>query len=286
MANEIERGALYVVATPIGNLSDLSPRAVKVLSSVSFIAAEDTRVTGKLLSLFGIKTPMLSYYEHNKRERGEQIVARLKNGESAALVTDAGTPAISDPGEDLVRLCAREGIRTLSIPGPCAAVCALSVSGLFTGRFTFEGFLTGSKSERQEHLRRVSREERTMIFYEAPHKLKKTLEDMLAAWGDRYLAIAREITKINESVSRGMLSEAVAHYKKTVPKGEFVLVIEGYSPARQAEDAFWAEMTVAEHVAFYRKQGREKMDAIKAAAKDRELPKSEVYREIIKTIDI
>ncbi len=279
MANEIERGALYVVSTPIGNLGDLSPRAVKVLSSVSFIAAEDTRVTGKLLSLFDIRNSLVSYYEHNKRERGEEIIGRLKNGESAAIVTDAGTPAVSDPGEDLVKLCAQNGIKVFSVPGPCAAVAALSVSGLFTGRFTFEGFLTGSKSERQRHLMQVSEERRTMIFYEAPHKLKNTLKDMLAVWGDRTLAIVHEITKINESVMRCTLSHAAAYYKDIVPKGEFVLIIEGYTPVQ--ERAFWADMTVKEHVDHYIKEGKEKMDAIKAASKDRDKAKSEIYKQYI-----
>ncbi|MBQ2248752.1 MAG: 16S rRNA (cytidine(1402)-2'-O)-methyltransferase, partial [Clostridia bacterium] len=204
--NRVERGTLYLVATPIGNLADLSERAVKVLSEVDFIAAEDTRNSGKLLSALGLQKPMVSYFEHNKRERGEQIAKRLLAGESCALVTDAGTPAISDPGEDMVALCAEQGIPVTSIPGPVASITALTLSGLPTGRFCFEGFLSVNKAERREHLASLKSEKRTMLFHEAPHKLRATLKDLAAAFGeDRRISLCRELTKINEEVIRTTL---------------------------------------------------------------------------------
>ena len=227
MANEIEKGALYVVATPIGNLSDLSERAVKVLSEVDFIAAEDTRVTGKLLLHIGKKQPMISYHEHNKHEKGEYIVSRLKSGESCALVSDAGTPAISDPGEALVVLCAENNIPVYAIPGPCAAVCALAISALPTRRFFFEGFLSTSKKERRERLEAVRAMSETIIFYEAPHKLVDTLSDLLDVLGDRRISLVKELTKLNEKVHRTTLKEALEFYTADAPRGEFVLVVEG-----------------------------------------------------------
>ena len=228
--NRIEKGTLYLVGTPIGNLSDMSERAVKVLSEVDFIAAEDTRNSLRLLTHLGIKKPMLSYFEHNKQERGEQIVERLKSGESGALITDAGMPAISDPGEDLVRLCAECDITVTTVPGPCAAVTALTLSALPTGRFTFEGFLSANKSERRAALADLSGEKRTMIFHEAPHKLKATLSDMEASFGaSRKISLCRELTKLNEQVLRMTLSEAVEYYSQNEPRGEFVLVVEGAS---------------------------------------------------------
>ncbi|MEG2174129.1 MAG: 16S rRNA (cytidine(1402)-2'-O)-methyltransferase [Oscillospiraceae bacterium] len=219
---------LYLVATPIGNLGDLSERARQTLSEVDFIAAEDTRVTLKLLNRFEISKPMMSYYQHNLRERGDQIVARIQAGENCALVTDAGMPAISDPGEDLVRLCAASGIEVLAVPGPCAAVTALALSGLETSRFCFEGFLSANRQSRRERLEELSDETRTMIFYEAPHKLRTTLADLCAAFGgDRRIALAREITKIHEEVIRITLEESVARYELENPRGEFVLVVSG-----------------------------------------------------------
>ena len=220
--NAVIGGVLYLVATPIGNLSDLSERALKVLSDVDFIAAEDTRNTGSMLARFEISKPMISYFEHNKRERGEIIADRLESGESCALVTDAGTPAISDPGEDIVRLCAERGIPVSSIPGCCAAVTALTLSGLPTSRFAFEGFLSTAKSERDERLTELQNEVRTMIFYEAPHKLKNTLADLYKYFGDRKISLCRELTKINEEVCRTTISEAIKIYEEKDPRGEYV----------------------------------------------------------------
>ncbi len=279
--NRVEAGTLYLVATPIGNLADLSERAVKVLSEVDFIAAEDTRNSMKLLSHLGISKPMVSYFEHNKRERGEQIASRLEAGESCALITDAGTPAISDPGEDMVALCAERGIPVTSVPGPVASITALTLSGLPTGRFTFEGFLSTNKAERRERLAELQNESRTMLFHEAPHKLRSTLSDLVSAFGsDRRIAVCRELTKKNEEVLRLTLDEAIAHYEEQEPRGEYVLVVEGTTKAK-SETAFWSEMDIPEHVAFYVGQGLSKMDAIKKAAKDRNVPKNEVYQKMI-----
>lgn len=221
-------GKLYVVGTPLGNLGDLSPRAVETLKLCDFIAAEDTRVSLKLLNRFEIKKPMMSYYEHNLRERGAQIVDRIAAGESCAIITDAGMPCISDPGEDLVRICGERGIETVVVPGPSAAISALAVSGLATSRFSFEGFLTTQKHGRREHLEQVKNDTHTLIFYEAPHKLLATLRDMCAALGgDRKITLARELTKLHEEVRRTTLAAAVEHYTENSPRGEFVLVIEG-----------------------------------------------------------
>ena len=278
--NRIEKGTLYLVGTPIGNLTDISERALKVLSEVDFVAAEDTRNSMKLLNCFGIKKTMISYFEHNKMERGEQIVARLKYGESGALVTDAGMPAISDPGEDLVRLCAENGIKVTTIPGPCAAITALTLSALPTGRFSFEGFLSANKSERRSALAELTNEKRTMIFHEAPHKLKATLADMCSAFGgDRKISLCRELTKLNEEILRMTLDDAVEYYENNDPRGEFVLVVEGSSSV--TNEKFWEDMSVAEHVIFYIEQGMPKNDAIKAAAKDRKVPKNEIYKETL-----
>lgn len=225
-------GCLYIVATPIGNLGDISKRCAETLGSVDFIAAEDTRVSIKLLNHLGIKKPMVSYFEHNKVESGAMILNRLLRGESCALVTDAGTPAVSDPGEDLVALCAKSGVEIICVPGCCAAISALAVSGLRTGRFTFEGFLSTSKKSREAHLESLKNEQRTMIFYEAPHKLKPTLSDLSEALGgERNISLCREITKLHEETLRMTLAEAVAYFETTAPKGEFVLVIEGAAPA-------------------------------------------------------
>ena len=280
--NQILPSTLYLVATPIGNLADLSERAIKVLSEVDFIAAEDTRNTAHLLSYLQIQKPLVSYHEHNKRERGESICDRLQAGESCALVTDAGTPAISDPGEDLVALCAARGITVTSIPGCCAGITALTLSGLPTGRFCFEGFLSVNKSDRKKHLDSLKGETRTMIFHEAPHKLKTTLADLREAFGDaRRISLCRELTKLNEEVLRLTLAEAVAYYEENAPRGEYVLVVEGAGEGSAAEGAFWTDMTVPEHVACYMEQGMTKKDAIKAAAKDRGVPKNEVYQQVL-----
>lgn len=273
---------LYLVSTPIGNLADLSPRAEKVLSEVDFIAAEDTRNTGNLLAAFGIRNSLVSYHEHNKRERGEEIADRLAAGESCALVTDAGTPAISDPGEDLVALCAARGIRVTSVPGCSAGITALTLSGLPTRRFTFEGFLSVNKSERRRHLDSLRGETRTMIFHEAPHKLKATLSDLREAFGDhRRIALCRELTKLNEEILRLTLAEAVTYYEENAPRGEYVLVVEGAEEGTTDEASFWQTMTIPEHVAHYMDSGMAKKDAIKAAAKDRGVPKNEIYQQVL-----
>ncbi len=272
-------GKLMVVGTPIGNLSDFSPRAAETLREADFIAAEDTRVTLKLLNRFGIKKPMVSYFEHNKRERGDVICARIEAGETCALVSDAGMPAISDPGELLVAQCAERGIPVYVVPGPSAVVSALAVSGLPTGRFTFEGFLSVGKKSRREHLEEVRNETRTMIFYEAPHKLSTTLSDMLAAWGDRRIALVRELTKIHEEVIRTTLSEAAARYADGGAKGEFVLVIEG---APQKEQASFA---LEDGVAFakkYMEDGLSASDAARQAAAETGFKKGEIYRAILR----
>ena len=275
--NQIVGGVLYLVATPIGNLSDLSERALKVLSQVDVIAAEDTRNTGKLLAHFGISKPMISYFEHNKRERGEVILEKLKNGQSCALVTDAGTPAISDPGEDLVRLCAENGVTVTSIPGCCAVINALALSALPTGRFCFEGFLSTNKNERFDRLNEIKNDTRTTIFYEAPHKLCKTLADMYEVLGDRKISLCRELTKLNEEIIRTTLCGAISYYEENAPRGEYVLVVEGCTKKDEAE-LFWSSMTISQHVDFYVAQGMKKMDAIKSVAKDRNLAKNEVYK--------
>lgn len=270
-------GVLYVVGTPIGNLSDFSPRAVETLQNCDFIAAEDTRVTQKLLNRFEIHKPMTSYFEHNRRERGEQILARLLSGESCALVTDAGMPAISDPGEDLVNLCHEHGVQVCAVPGPTAFATALAVAGLPTGRFTFEGFLSTNKPSRRKHLQSLLSEERTMVFYEAPHKLLATLEDMYAAFGDRKIALVRELTKIHETIERTTLSAACEKYKETPPKGEFVLVVSGAEPL---PDIQW---TLDEAVTFAQKQvekGVSKNEAAKIAAKESGIKKSDIYKAL------
>ena len=275
--NQIVGGVLYLVATPIGNLSDLSERALKVLSQVDVIAAEDTRNTGKLLAHFGISKPMISYFEHNKRERGEVILEKLQSGQSCALVTDAGTPAISDPGEDLVRLCAENGVTVTSIPGCCAVINALALSALPTGRFCFEGFLSTNKNERFDRLNEIKNDTRTTIFYEAPHKLCKTLSDMYEVLGDRKISLCRELTKLNEEIIRTTLCGAISYYEENAPRGEYVLVVEGCTKKDEAE-MFWSSMTISQHVDFYVAQGMKKMDAIKSVAKDRNLAKNEVYK--------
>ncbi len=268
-------GTLYLVATPIGNLSDLSERALAVLREADLIAAEDTRHTLKLLNHFAIKKPMISYFEHNKSERGQEILRILKEGKDVALVSDAGTPAISDPGEDLVRLCAQNDISVVPIPGPCALINALIVSGLPTGRFSFEGFLSVNKKNRKQHLESIRSDTHTLIFYEAPHKLKNTLADMLQILGDRQIALVRELTKKYEEVLRMTLSEAAAYYETTEPKGEFVLVLSG-APEDSEENPL-ASLTVFEHMDYYLEQGISKKEAIKLVAKDRKVKKQEIY---------
>ena len=254
-------GTLYLVPTPIGNLSDLSPRAVETLSQADFIAAEDTRVTLKLLNHFTIKKPMVAYYRHNTAAGGQTILKRLLDGETCALVSDAGTPAVSDPGEEMVRLCVDHGVEVIALPGPCALTTALSVSGLPTGRFTFEGFLAMNKKNRRDHLNSLKNEARTMIFYEAPHKLLTTLEDLAAVFGpDRSAALCRELTKLHEEVVRTTLGAAAARYAQQPPKGEFVLVVAGAEPAAEEEpdpDAALAQ------VAALRREGAPLKEAVR-----------------------
>lgn len=270
-------GTLYVVGTPIGNLGDFSPRAVEVLNNCDFIAAEDTRVTIKLLNHFGIKKQMLSYYEHNRTERGGLIIQRLLNGEDCALVSDAGMPIISDPGEDLTALCYENGIKVCAVPGPSAFVTALAISGMPSGRFTFEGFLTKAKPNRRKHLEELVDEKRTMIFYEAPHKLPATLSDMASYFGDRKIALVKEITKIHENVERTTLFEAAEKYKTVSPKGEYVLIIEGKPEEEEklptAEDA----LAIAERLVA---DGASKNEAAKQAAKQTGLKKSDIYKSL------
>jgi hypothetical protein len=268
-------GTLYLVATPIGNLGDFSPRAVETLENADFIAAEDTRVSIKLLNHFNIKKPLVSYHEHNHVSAGQAILARLLAGESCALVTDAGTPAVSDPGEDLVRLCAENGVRVLSIPGCCAAVNALAVSGLPTGRFTFEGFLTVNKKSRREHLDSLRGERRTMIFHEAPHKLAATLADLRDTFGpDRQIALCRELTKLHEETRRTTLGEAADYYAANPPKGEFVLVVAG---AQQETGAVVTLEEGVEQVLALREQGMRLKDAAREVAEHTGLSKNELY---------
>lgn len=273
-------GVLYLVATPIGNLDDITMRALKVLNEVDFIAAEDTRHTLKLLNHFNIQKPMISYYEHNIRERGEKIIKRLKEGQSAALVSDAGTPAISDPGEDIVRLCAEENIKVCPVPGAVAAINALICSGLSTSRFSFEGFLSVNKKSRADHLESVKNSQYTLIFYEAPHKLLRTLNDMLESFGNRKITVCREITKKYEEFLHTTLKDAIEHFNDTPPKGEFVLVIEGAK--EQEKTSEFDNMTVLEHINYYIESGLDKKEAMKKVALDRGVSKREVYAETIK----
>ena len=277
----IKKGALYVVGTPIGNLSDFSPRAAETLSEVDFIAAEDTRVTVKLLNHFEIKKPLISYFEHNKLQKGDVICDRILSGESCALVSDAGMPAISDPGEMLVAQCAERDIPVYVVPGPSAVVSALAVSGLPTGRFTFEGFLSVNKKSRREHLAEVKNEKRTMIFYEAPHKLLSTLKDMLDSFGDRRIAIVRELTKIHEEVKRTTLAKAVEFYSENPPKGEFVLVIEGAGEAANEGEKTYTLEDACDLARENMEKGMSASEAAKAAGAVTGFKKGEIYKAMM-----
>ena len=268
-------GMLYLVPTPIGNLGDISPRCRETLESADFIAAEDTRVTLKLLNYLGIKKSLVSYFEHNKAQKGEQIVGRILAGETCALVSDAGSPAISDPGEELVKQCAEAGITVCAIPGPCAVITALSISGQATGRFCFEGFLSTAKKSRREHLEALKAEQRTMIFYEAPHKLLATLESMTESFGgDRPISLCRELTKIHEEVIRTTLQGAIDLYNQQPPKGEYVLIVAGAEPV--VEEAATPE-DAAKRVAQLMESGISRKDAIKQTSLELNLPKNVVY---------
>ncbi|MBQ3529464.1 MAG: 16S rRNA (cytidine(1402)-2'-O)-methyltransferase [Oscillospiraceae bacterium] len=268
-------GMLYLVPTPIGNLSDISIRCRETLEKADFIAAEDTRVSLKLLNHLGIKKPLVSYFEHNKSQKGEMIVGRILAGETCALVSDAGSPAISDPGEELVKQCAEAGITVCAIPGPCAVITALSISGQATGRFCFEGFLSTAKKSRREHLESLANEQRTMVFYEAPHKLLNTLEDMAAVFGeDRPISLCRELTKLHEEVIRTTLGGAIQLYNQQPPKGEFVLVVAGAAPA---EEKVATEDDAVARVKELMDGGMSRKDAIKQTAQELHLPKNVVY---------
>lgn len=282
--NKIVGGTLYLVATPVGNLADISERAVKTLRDVDFIAAEDTRNSMRLLRYLGISKPMVSYFEHNKKSHGEVITERLKNGESCALITDAGTPAISDPGEDIVALCHENNIPVTSVPGPCAAILALTLSGLPTLRFCFEGFLSAEKKERRDRLNKLKNEYRTMIFHEAPHKLVSTLSDMNEIFGgDRRISLCRELTKLNEEVMRTTINEACEYYKEHSPRGEYVLVVEGVDENAVVDEGIQKllSLTIEEHVEHYINEGLSKNEAIKKTARDRGVQKNDIYKVVM-----
>ena len=275
-SNQIIKSTLYIVATPIGNLSDISARALKMLSEVDFIAAEDTRVTGKLLAVYNIKKPMINYHEHNKILQGEYIAARLQSGDNCALVTDAGTPAISDPGTDIIKMCIDRNINVINIPGPCAFISALTVSGMDTDRFIFLGFFNKLSKDELEKLYLY---EYTLIFYEAPHHLKKTLEQIKNLLGNRKITICRELTKINEEILRFSVEEAIEYYLHNEPRGEYVLIV---GSGENNIELFWHKMTIVEHVNYYMENiGFNKNEAIKAAARDRKITKNTIYKELI-----
>ena len=277
-------GTLYLCGTPIGNLNDLSPRAVEILSSADLIAAEDTRHSLNILNHFGIKTPMTSYHEHNRKSKGEYLISLLEEGKNIALVTDAGMPGISDPGEDLAALCIEKGIPVTTVPGPTAFVSALVLSGFSGRRFIFEGFLPSNKKEKNQVLDSLKRELRTVILYEAPHRLTQTLYDLNKALGDRNAACVREITKIHEEVKRGTLGELLEFYSENAPRGEFVIVIEGFSAEalREEETKKFEAMSLAEHMEMYTSQGLSEKEAMKLVAKDRGLTKRDIYSELKK----
>ena len=272
-------GILYLVSTPIGNLEDITLRAIKILKEVDIIAAEDTRQTLKLLNHFDINKTLTGFFRHNEEKKGEYIVSLLKEGKNIALVSDAGTPAISDPGEELVKMAIEEGITVVPIPGPVAATSGLIISGMPTGRFTFEGFLPMNKKNRKDRLESLEQEQRTMIFYEAPHKLKSTLKDMREFFGNRKIALAREMTKLHEEVIRTTLDEAILKYESENPKGEFVLIVGGYE-GKTEKDVFWKELTIQEHYDYYLAQGEDRMNATKKVAKDRGVSKRDIYGEL------
>ncbi len=280
-------GTLYLCATPIGNLKDITARVLETLEQADLIAAEDTRNSIHLLTHFGIKTPMTSYHEYNKTEKAYQLISRLKEGKDIALITDAGTPAISDPGEVLVRMCQEEGITVTSLPGPAACITALTLSGLSTRRFCFEGFLPSDKKEKKEVLAEMASETRTMILYEAPHHLKRTLQELYDILGDRKLTICRELTKKFETVLPTTLADALAMYKNEDPRGEYVLVIAGKEreQVRLEEQQKWNSVSIGEHVALYEEKGLSRKDAMKRVAADRGMGKREIYEYLLKNCD-
>lgn len=280
-------GTLYLCATPIGNLQDMTPRVVETLRTVDVIAAEDTRNSIKLLNHFDIHTPMTSYHEYNRVEKAKQLIARLQQGQNIALITDAGTPAISDPGEVLVSMCHENLIRVTSLPGPAACITALTLSGLSTRRFCFEGFLPSDKKEKRLLLEELASESRTMILYEAPHHLVRTLEELYGALGERRITLCRELTKKFETVMPTSLEKALEYYKDKEPRGEYVLVIEGksYEEKRREEICSWETMTLEEHMAYYEEQGMDSKTAMKQVAKDRGVGKREIYAQLHKGME-
>lgn len=277
------KGKLFLCATPIGNLEDITLRVLRTLEEVDLIAAEDTRNSIKLLNHFEIKTPMTSYHEYNKIDKAYQLVEKLKSGQNIALITDAGTPAISDPGEDLVRICYESGIEVTSLPGPAACITALTLSGLSTRRFAFEAFLPREKKERQTILSSLEKETRTIILYEAPHHLKKTLGELYSILGDRSITLCRELTKRYETAFHTSLSGAISYYAENDPKGEFVLVIEGKNQEdlTKEEQAVWKSLSLEDHMSHYEAQGISKKDAMKLVAKDRGISKRDVYAALL-----
>lgn len=279
-------GTLYLCATPIGNLEDMTYRAVRVLKEVDLIAAEDTRNSIKLLNHFEIKTPMTSYHEYNKMEKGQKLVEKLADGKDIALITDAGTPGISDPGEELVKMCHDAGITVTAVPGAAACITALTISGQRTRRFAFEAFLPTDKKERQMILEELKEETRTIIMYEAPHRLLRTLELLLETLGDRNVSICRELTKKHETVYKTTLTEAIAHYEQEEPRGECVIVIEGksFQEIREENQAKWEELTIEEHMEHYLSQGMEKKEAMKQVAKDRGVSKRDIYQALLTSV--
>ncbi len=279
--NALKPGTLYLVATPIGNLEDMTFRGVKTLRDADLIAAEDTRRTATLLNHLGIKKPLVSYFQHNEKSKGEFLLEKLKTGTIVALVSDAGTPAISDPGEDLVRLCAQNDIPVVPVPGATAAISALITSALPTGRFSFEGFLSVNKKSRREHLLSIRHQPHTMIFYEAPHKLRRTLKDFYELLGDRKIVLARELTKKYEEIIRTTLSEAVLLYREKEPKGEYVLVLEGAQEAPKTNDDL-NNLSILEHINHYMMLGMDQKEAQKAVAADRGVSKRDIYAELLK----
>lgn len=276
-------GTLYLCATPIGNLEDITYRVLRTLKEVDLIAAEDTRNSIKLLNHFDIKTPMTSYHEFNKIEKAYQLVDKLKEGKNIALITDAGTPGISDPGEDIVRICYEEGVTVTSLPGAAACITALTMSGLPTRRFAFEAFLPKDKKERQAVLEELKTETRTLIIYEAPHHLVKTLQELLDALGNRRLTVCRELTKKHEEKIQTTFEDLISYYKEKDPRGEYVLVIEGRSreELRKEEQQSWESLTIEEHMNHYESQGITRKDAMKLVAKDRGVSKRDIYQALL-----
>lgn len=277
-------GKLFLCATPIGNLKDMTPRVAETLQQADVIAAEDTRNSIKLLNHFGISTPMTSYHEYNKIDKAKSLIAQIKEGKNVALITDAGTPAISDPGEVLVQMCHDEGVLVTSLPGPAACITALTLSGLSTRRFCFEGFLPSDKKEKKMVLEELKEESRTMILYEAPHHLKRTLGELYETVGNRRITLCRELTKKFETIMPTTLEGALKFYEEEDPRGEYVLVLEGKSLAekKKEKEAGWQEMSIEEHMAYYEKQGLERKEAMKQTAKDRGVPKRDIYRYFLK----